>query len=57
MTDRLTITRLTFDQTGGAIVAAGWATQADLDALYALVDDPGYAWVSPTVMAVRGRRH
>jgi hypothetical protein len=49
--------RLTLNQLRDAMVAAGLVTSADVDAVIALCHDPAFAFVSPIVMAARGRRH
>jgi SAM-dependent methyltransferase len=49
--------RLTLNQLRDAMVASGLVTSADVDAVIALCHDPAFAFVSPIVMAARGRRH
>jgi hypothetical protein len=52
-----TVWRLTLNQLRDAMVASGLVTSADVDAVIALCHDPAFAFVSPIVMAARGRRH
>lgn len=48
--------RLTLEQLQPEIVAAGSATSADFDAYFAMLADPAYVAVGPTVFAAWGRR-
>ena len=48
--------RLTIAQLRGAIVEAGAATAADIDAYTALLASPSFTMVGPTLFAARGRR-
>jgi SAM-dependent methyltransferase len=50
------IWRLSFEQVGARVVAAGLLDEADLIAFLALLDDPGFTWRGPIVTSVWGRR-
>jgi SAM-dependent methyltransferase len=51
-----TLWRLTINQLRESMLAAGLVTPADIERVLALCDDPGFAAVSPIVMAASGRR-
>ena len=44
------------DQAGPALVAAGQLDPSDLDRVRVLLSDPGFAYASPMMFVVRGRR-
>ena len=48
--------RLSFQQVGEPTVRAGLLAERDLQALLALLEDPGFVWMGMTIMAVWGRR-
>ena len=48
--------RLTVIQVREAMLASGLVTEADIEHVLALCDDPAFSSVSPIVMAARGRR-
>jgi SAM-dependent methyltransferase len=50
------VLRLTLEQLRDAMVQSGRVTADDVDRTVALLDDPGFSLLSPTVMAAWGRR-
>jgi hypothetical protein len=48
--------RLTIEQLRDDITAAGWATEAEIEACLALVDSPAFVAMAHTLMAAWGRR-
>jgi len=48
--------RLTVIQVREAMLASGLVTEADIEHVLALCDDPAFSSVSPIVMAAHGRR-
>ena len=48
--------RLTTEQVREALVGTGVLSEGELERYLALLEDPGFAWLMPTVVAVWGRR-
>ncbi len=55
-TTLLQVARLTAEQLRDEIVASGFATKADIDAYFAILDDPEFVAVGGLLMTVWGRR-
>lgn len=53
---RAEVARLTVDQVRGDIVSAGYATAGEIEAYFALLKDPSFFAVGPTLFTVWGRR-
>jgi hypothetical protein len=50
------IWRLGLEQDGSRVVPAGFLEEADLGSYLALLDDPGFTWIGPTIVSAWARR-